>query len=187
MGDTLSRLNLVITNDSGPPNDTDSVAVSAILLTPSCGVAAPTCPPASIDLNVFSISPTATGALLSACQGITFNVAVFNAVTGELSFTPANNTTLTAAIGAGDATILIASPTGFGNSSVISYLIRIDTELLLVTSGQGTTTWGVSRGVNGTTAAAHASGATVNNIVRWRAPTRRVARRNARSISRGRC
>ncbi len=109
--------------------------------------------------------PTATGALLSACQGITFNVAVFNAVTGELSFTPANNTTLTAAIGAGDATIPIASPTGFGNSSVISYLVRIDTELMLVTSGQTSTTWGVTRGVNGTTAAPHSSGATVNNIV----------------------
>jgi hypothetical protein len=43
------------------------------------------------------------------------------------------------------------------------FRIRIDNEIMLVTAGQSTTTWTVERGMEGTTAAAHSNGATVEH------------------------
>jgi len=76
----------------------------------------------------------------------------------------ANNaqTTLAAAIAAADTTITVSSAAGFPSQP--QFRIRIDNELLLVTAVSGTT-WTVQRGVEGTTAAAHASGATVTHVL----------------------
>ncbi|MEU2426907.1 hypothetical protein ABZ619_38845 [Streptomyces sp. NPDC007851] len=69
-------------------------------------------------------------------------------------------TTLSAVISSTSSTsISVTSATGFPGSG--NYNIQIDGEVMTVTAGQGTTTWTVTRGVNGSTAATHSSGATV--------------------------
>jgi hypothetical protein len=86
---------------------------------------------------------------------------VENGVTGT-SYTDAATTTLTAAIATTGATSLtVASATGFPASG--NYTIQVDSEQMTVTGGQGTTTWTVTRGVNGTTAATHLNGASVTD------------------------
>lgn len=68
-------------------------------------------------------------------------------------------TTLNGAITNAQTTITVASASGFPTSG--TYRIQVDNELMTVTGGQGTSTWTVTRGVGGTTAAAHSSGAAV--------------------------
>lgn len=69
-------------------------------------------------------------------------------------------TTITAGItSAGQTTITVASAAGFPSSG--NYTIEIEDEQMLVTGGQGTTTWTVQRGTSGTTATTHGSGAMV--------------------------
>lgn len=67
--------------------------------------------------------------------------------------------------GAGFNTVAIASPAGFPASG--RYLIRIDSEEMLVTAGHGTNSWTVVRGVNGTSAVAHLGGAQVEMLPLW--------------------
>ncbi len=69
-------------------------------------------------------------------------------------------TTLAAAITNSQTTIAVASGLGFPTSG--NFTIQIDSEQMTVTAGQGTTMWTVTRHVNGTTAAAHGSGANVD-------------------------
>jgi hypothetical protein len=71
---------------------------------------------------------------------------------------PGASTTLSSAITAASTTVSVASATGFPTSQ---FKIRIDDEVMTVTGGYGTTSWTVTRGVSGTTAAAHASSQTV--------------------------
>jgi Tfp pilus assembly protein PilX len=66
--------------------------------------------------------------------------------------------TISGAMSASQTTVTVASASGFPTST---FRIRIDDELMNVTGGFGTTTWTVTRGVNGTTAVNHANGASV--------------------------
>jgi len=78
----------------------------------------------------------------------------------------ANNatTTLNGAISSTSATsITVASASAF--PSVAQFRILIESEIMLVTAGAGSTTWTVTRGIEGTTAATHADGATVRQIL----------------------
>ncbi|MHB9861966.1 hypothetical protein [Streptomyces sp. YIM S03343] len=69
-------------------------------------------------------------------------------------------TTLSAAVSSTTATsITVTSASGFPGSG--NYNIQIDSEVMTVTAGQGTTTWTVTRGANGSAAATHSAGATV--------------------------
>lgn len=69
-------------------------------------------------------------------------------------------TTLSASIASTGATSMtVTSASGFPGSG--NYNIQIDSEVITVTAGQGTTTWTITRGVNGSTAATHSNGATV--------------------------
>lgn len=68
-------------------------------------------------------------------------------------------TTLSASITASQVSIGVASHTNFPATG--PYVILCGTEQMLVTGGQGTNTWTVTRGYNGTTAATHASAAAV--------------------------
>src|SRR5215471_96244 len=68
-------------------------------------------------------------------------------------------TTTTAARTAGQTTLPVASAAGFPASG--SYYIRVGTEVMQVTGGQGTTTWTVARGQLGTVGAPHPSGSAV--------------------------
>jgi Tfp pilus assembly protein PilV len=73
-------------------------------------------------------------------------------------------TSLSAAVSStSQLTLSVASASGFPSSS--PYIVQIDSELILVSGGAGTTSWTVrdvvERGYLGTTAAAHSAGATV--------------------------
>lgn len=69
-------------------------------------------------------------------------------------------TTCNGAISSTSSTsITVTSASGFPGSG--NYSIQIDSEVLLVTGGQGTTTWTVTRGTNGSTAATHSNGAVI--------------------------
>ena len=57
----------------------------------------------------------------------------------------------------------VASATGFPTSA---FTLRVDDEYMAVTAGFGTTTWTVTRGVNGSTAAAHVTAQTAE----WKTP-----------------
>jgi hypothetical protein len=77
-------------------------------------------------------------------------------------------TTLSAAIADGVVTTCaVRDALGFASSAEADDLVQIDSELLLVTGGLGTTSWSsISRGYASTTAAAHSNGATVSRIER---------------------
>ena len=69
------------------------------------------------------------------------------------------STSLSAGLDSGGTTLNVASATGF--PSAAPFRIKIDSEILLVTAGAGTTTWTVTRAQDASVAAAHASGAAV--------------------------
>jgi hypothetical protein len=69
------------------------------------------------------------------------------------------STTLAAGMTNTQTSITVASASGF--PTVAPYLVQIDSELLLVNAGVGTTTWTVKRGQMGTTTATHSAAATV--------------------------
>jgi hypothetical protein len=71
---------------------------------------------------------------------------------------PGANTTLSGAMSASQTTLSVSSATGFPSAT---FKIRIDDEVMNVTGGFGTTTWTVTRGVSGTTAASHVTSQTV--------------------------
>jgi type II secretory pathway pseudopilin PulG len=83
-------------------------------------------------------------------------------------------TTLASAMTTSQLIISVASASGF--PSAAPFLVKIDSELILVSGGGGTTTWtvrenvtgqpSVGRGYLGTTATAHAAGAAVVQIQR---------------------
>ena len=68
------------------------------------------------------------------------------------------STTLSSAIGSGDLSISVQAATNFPGSP--EFRVRLGQELMLVTGVVGTT-WTVTRGVEGTTAASHAIGTAV--------------------------
>jgi hypothetical protein len=70
--------------------------------------------------------------------------------------------TLTAAIAAGDASLTVASAAAFPSSG--NFRLLIDSEILLVTAVAGNT-FTVGRGQEGTTAAAHANGAYATHVL----------------------
>ncbi|MDX6208685.1 MAG: hypothetical protein QOE24_1076, partial [Frankiales bacterium] len=65
-------------------------------------------------------------------------------------------TSLTTAVTAGGSTVQVSTAKGFPTDGV--YTIQIDAEQLTVVGGQGTTTWTVTRGANGTAPASHSAG-----------------------------
>jgi hypothetical protein len=73
------------------------------------------------------------------------------------------STTLNGAITNSATSLTVASATGFPNAA--QYRILIDAEILLVSAGAGSTTWTVTRGVEGSTAVAHSNGAVVTHVL----------------------
>jgi hypothetical protein len=71
-------------------------------------------------------------------------------------------TTRTSATTVGQTSITVASAAGFPPAG--TYFIRIDNEVMQVTSGNGGTTWTVVRGQLGTSAATHLSGAVISAL-----------------------
>jgi hypothetical protein len=76
---------------------------------------------------------------------------------------PDQTTTTTADPGTGGATLAVASAARFPTSN--NFKIKVDSEIMVVTAGAGTTTWTVTRAQDGTTAATHATGSLVALLV----------------------
>src|SRR5260221_769536 len=72
-------------------------------------------------------------------------------------------TTLNGAIDSSQTSITIASASGFPSTG--QYRVLIDAEILLITAGQGTTTWTVTRHVESSTTQSHADLAIVRFII----------------------
>src|SRR6266536_154146 len=92
---------------------------------------------------------------------------------------PGASTSLSSAMNTGQKTVTVASVTGFPTSQ---FNLRIDDEVMTVTSGFGTTTRTVTRGANGTAAATHAVSQTViwddatpSGELSWNATTKTLA------------
>ncbi|MEK6276013.1 MAG: hypothetical protein AABM30_11855 [Actinomycetota bacterium] len=89
------------------------------------------------------------------------SVPVFE-LTAASSYTcrvgPGASTTNPGALTAAQTTVTVASASGFPTSA---FRIRIDDEQMNVTGGFATTTWTVTRGVNGTTAATHVASSSI--------------------------
>lgn len=82
------------------------------------------------------------------------------------SFANQAQTTLDGAINDSVTSIAVASTAGFPSSG--DFRIRVDDEFMLVTGGQGTTTWTVTRECEDAArfpAASHSSGATVTQVI----------------------
>ncbi len=96
------------------------------------------------------------------------NYPIKDSSAGTFELTPASSyscrfgpgawTTLSGALNAAQTTITVSSAAGFPGTP---FRIRIDDEFMNVTGGFGTTTWTVTRGVNGSTASSHVTSQTV--------------------------
>jgi hypothetical protein len=75
-------------------------------------------------------------------------------------------TTLAEALDTSETGVDVRDALGFASASETDDLIAVDSEFMLVTAGMGTTTWTVTRGYAGSTAAAHSDGATVTRVLR---------------------
>lgn len=62
---------------------------------------------------------------------------------------------------AGAASMIVTSSAGF---PAVNFRVRIDSELILVTAVAGTT-WTITRGIEGTTAANHIDGSVVAHVI----------------------
>ena len=76
----------------------------------------------------------------------------------------AASTTLSGSVTASSTSMAVASAAAF--PATAEFRVRMDSEILLVTDGAGTTTWTVTRGADGTTPAPHTAGATVSLVER---------------------
>jgi hypothetical protein len=104
-------------------------------------------------------SDTVYATVVTANQ-ITYTVTNTGATTGAAS----GSTTANGAISSTTVTsITVTSAASFPASGY--YAIKIDTEWMLVTSGQGTVNWTVQRGFGNSTAATHSNGATVTQVI----------------------
>jgi hypothetical protein len=80
-----------------------------------------------------------------------------------------------AAMNATQTTVSVSSASGFPTSQ---FTVRIDNEFMTVTAGFGTTTWTVTRGANGSTAASHVNAQSVDwstsasGLISWNATTK---------------
>ena len=76
-----------------------------------------------------------------------------------------SQTKLTAAVTAAATTIHVDAATAAAFSTTGPFAIVVDNEVMSVTGGFGTTTWTVTRGTDGTTAAAHSSNSAVTLLI----------------------
>jgi type II secretory pathway pseudopilin PulG len=96
--------------------------------------------------------------------------ATYQAETAYLTDSP--STTLASAMTSTQLTMSVASASGFPTAA--PFIVKVDSELILVNGGAGTTNWtildssglatSIGRGYRGTTPAAHSAGATVKRI-----------------------
>ena len=129
----------------------------------------------SIAANAADVSGSPGGGTVSAAFQITTGNEVFTLGTGWGAglwggvVTGVATTTLNGAINSSVTSITLTSVTGFGTSGTI----LIDSELITFSGVSSQTLTGCTRGTNGTLAASHTTGATVqlaNSFIGWGVP-----------------
>lgn len=106
VGQTNLAVSLNIQNTSSP---SQSITLTSIKHTPSCGTSTVPCPAGSADPGVFLVKGPATGRTASACAGVSFTIGSPDATTGEVSFTPAS-------------TVILSS---FGSTCTIDFFVDV--------------------------------------------------------------
>lgn len=92
--------------------------------------------------------------------------SIYDNVTAGINVEGLPASWLTGAIDSAQTTLSVGTATGFPATG--AFTIQVDDEQMSVTAGQGTTTWTVQRGVNGTVPAAHVAGSsTTKNVLQW--------------------
>lgn len=86
VGDTGIPVTLMINNGADGPEASEQLLISNILHTPACGSSDFPCPVGSKDPGVFKVNGPGVGS--AACAGMMFNVAITDASTGTVTFTP---------------------------------------------------------------------------------------------------
>lgn len=84
-------------------------------------------------------------------------------------------TTIAEALDDSELGVDVANVLGF--PATAPYTVRVDSEWMRATAGAGTTTWTVTRGYNGTTAAAHDTGTAIYHVPDTYADLSRIKRR----------
>ncbi len=125
-------------------------------------------PPVDIVTNPIYFDPTDINSLNQVATDIQTELRTAGYLTATCAFEPLPAQTevpaatfLTANITAAATTINVDQQTAANFPNTGPFMVIIDSEHLLVTGGYGTTTWTVTRGVDGTTAAAHLKNANV--------------------------
>jgi len=99
----IKTATITITNRSTTPNNTETVNVSAIFMTPSCQATDGfNC--LTPDKNVFQFGSTATGKAGTSCASVVFTIGPPNAGTGEFELIPQTPVALGPADGSGPLT-----------------------------------------------------------------------------------
>src|SRR5262245_64296135 len=94
VGDLFSASVLII-NTSTPTNDTESVGLTTLFVTPACASgAAAICLGSDVDPGIFKVLAAVGDASTTPCSGVTFTVGAPNPATGEVSLTPASTVTV---------------------------------------------------------------------------------------------
>lgn len=86
-------------------------------------------------------------------------------------------TTLAEVLDASETGVDVHDALGFASSDETDDLVLVESELMLVTAGLGSTTWTVARGYGDSDAAAHADGSTVSRVERGSTNLTRVKTR----------
>ncbi len=154
LGSAATTLNAPMTNLGGPLTKL-SVALSRNGTTITVPAGGKTDFPTTFPFNI--LVDTEQMSVTASPSGTTWTVN--KAAGGHSINAPVSTPNY---INASTTTITVTSAAGFPTSG--NYSIQIDNEQMLVTGGQGTTTWTVTRGPGGT-AAAHASGVTAAFVV----------------------
>jgi len=87
VGDTGLSATLKISNGAFGTEATEQLLISNIRHTPACGSSDFPCPVGQKDPGVFKVNSPASGSA-GSCVGMTFNVAITDASTGTVTFTP---------------------------------------------------------------------------------------------------
>jgi hypothetical protein len=97
---TTFSASVVIVNQSTPGNDTESVLLTALFVTPACADnSSPLCLSGNRDPGVFDILSAMGDASSAPCAATAFSVGAADVATGEVKLTPTSTITLGPATG----------------------------------------------------------------------------------------
>ncbi|HEY7936405.1 MAG TPA: IPT/TIG domain-containing protein [Candidatus Limnocylindrales bacterium] len=146
-------------NDSGPKIQSLQAAAKAVL-----GVYNPALQRVALALTGPGEVNAAGTPVTGSCGG-GFGGGSALGVGDDNNFTARAN--LTGRINSSTTTISVGTPYSVGFPKSGNFSIVIDDEQMLVTGGQGTNTWTVTRGSNGSTATQHFGGTEVDMVTPW--------------------